>query len=433
MPFAVLLALVLLGCQSASETTGAPTAPPPSSATPADTTRPAVTTGAAALAAEGFAPLRGRRVGLIVNHTALVGGQHLIDLVAATPEVELVALFGPEHGLRGEAGAGEKIEDGRDVQTGAPVYSLYGRVRKPTPQMLRGVDVLVFDIQDIGARFYTYISTMGLAMQAAAEQGIPFVVLDRPNPLGGVYVSGFMLEERQASFVGQYTIPMAHGMTVGELARMIKEERLLPGLDRLHLEVVEVEGWQRSRLWPATGLPWTPPSPNIPDFATALVYPGAALFEAASASEGRGTREPFKVLGAPWADGQALADTLNGRGLPGVRFEAATFTPVSIPGMAPSPKLEGQALQGVRYVLTDTSAFQPVETGIHVLHAFYHQAQRRGAGDFIARPEWLDKLSGTERLGRMLARGDRPEAIIAAWQDEVAAFLRRRAPYLLYP
>ncbi|MFQ5569841.1 MAG: exo-beta-N-acetylmuramidase NamZ domain-containing protein [Rhodothermales bacterium] len=398
-----------------------------------DTTRVGeVKTGAQVLAEDGFRLLDGMRVGLIVNHTARVDTSHLVDVVHAAPNVELVALFGPEHGLRGTADAGEKVADGRDDRTGAPVYSLYGSARKPTPEMLDGVDALVFDIQDIGARFYTFISTMGLSMQAAADAGIPFVVLDRPNPLGGAYVSGFVLEPEHTSFVGQYAVPVVHGMTVGELARMIQGERLLPGLDGLQLHVVSMEGWERAMQWPDTGLPWIKTSPNIPDFETALVYPGACFFEATAASEGRGTETPFSLLGAPWADGAALADTLNARALPGVRFETARFTPRAIASMASHPKLEGEALQGIRYVVTDARAFQSVETGMHVLHAFYHQALAAHQAAFMAREDWLTRLAGTERLGRMLEEGASPEAVIAAWQAEVATFNQRRAAYLLY-
>ena len=418
----LMLVLMLLGCgSSASE--GPRPAAEPTDAVP-------VKTGAQVLAESGFALLDGKRVGLIVNHTARVGEAHLIDLVHDAPNVELRALFGPEHGLRGAIEDGVEITDGRDDRTGVPVYSLYGQTRKPTPAMLGDIEILVFDIQDVGARFYTFISTMGLAMQAAAEVGLPFVVLDRPNPLGGAYTSGFVLEPEHTSFVGQYPIPIAHGLTVGELARMIQGEGLLPGLENLQLDVVEMEGWQRSMLWPETGLPWINTSPNVPGFETALVYPGACFFEATAASEGRGTETPFTLLGAPWADGQALADTLNARGLPGIRFEAATFSPRPIEGMDTNPKLEGQSLQGIRHVVTDGQTFRPVETGIHVLHAFYHQAP--DVNTFLTRQAWLTRLSGTTHLGAMLAQGVPPRAIIAAWQEEVEAFRERRAEYLLY-
>ncbi len=394
--------------------------------------RSPVVTGAEVLARDRFRRLAGKRVGLVANHTAVVGGVHLIDLMQEAPDVDLAALFGPEHGLRGEAGAGERVVNGRDERTGIPVYSLYGRTNKPTLRMLRGLDVLVFDIQDIGARFYTYISTMGLAMQAAAEAGIPFIVLDRPNPLGGRYVSGWVLEPEWASFVGKYPIPIAHGLTVGELARMIKGEKMLAGLERLELQVVPMEGWQRWMLWHETGLPWLAPSPNIPTFATALVYPGSCLFEAASASEGRGTRHPFEWIGMPGADGRLLADTLNGRGLPGVRFEPVSFTPEDIPGMAANPKLEGKRLSGVRYVLTDTSRFMPVETGVHVLDVFARYGPQEAAS-LISRPEWLAALAGTDRLLGYLRRSTPARRIVQSWSGEVDAFRQARRAYLIYP
>ncbi len=422
-PLPVLL-LFAAACQAV------PQAAPARPAAPVQVEADTVQTGAARLAAGGFALLQGKRVGLIVNHTARVGEKHLIDLVHGAPGVTVAALFGPEHGLRGEADAGEKVDDGRDDATGAPVFSLYGASRAPTPDMLRGVDVLVFDIQDVGARFYTYISTLGLSMQAAARAGIPFVVLDRPNPLGGVYASGFVMEPEYESFVGQYPIPVAHGLTVGELARMIKGEGWLDGLENLDLQVVEMTGWTRATPWEATGLPFVPPSPNIPDVETARVYAGTCFFEAFAASEGRGTRQPFRLVGAPWAKGRLLADTLNARGLPGVRFEAAAFTPQRIEGMSSNPKLEDQALEGVRLVVTDAAAFRPVETGVHVAHAFLQQAPDKAA--FFARPDFLAKLAGTTRFQQMLLAGSRPEAIIAAWQGEVEAFETRRAPYLLY-
>ena len=422
----LLLLLALIGCAPAEGQQEPPT-------TSASDVRAAVKTGAQVLAEDGFRRFQGQRVGLVVNHTAMVDSVHLIDAIDAAPDVEVSALFGPEHGLRGEDEAGDTVEDGRDVRTGAPIYSLYGATRKPTPEMLSDLDVLVFDIQDIGARFYTYISTMGLAMQAAAEAGLPFVVLDRPNPLGGRYVAGFVLEPEHHSFVGAYPIPVAHGMTVGELAQMIQGEKMMEGLEDLQLEVVAAEGWTRQTLWPETGLPWIAPSPNIPDVETAFVYAGACFFEATSASEGRGTRQPFKLLGAPWANADALADTLNARGLPGVRFESATFTPESIPGMASDPKLEGEEVHGIRYVVEDLSAFLPVETGIHVLHAFHQAAKEAGVSDFISRPEWLITLGGTTQLLQLLEADASPPEIIAAWQVDVQAFEAQRSSYLLYP
>ncbi|MEM1042120.1 MAG: DUF1343 domain-containing protein [Bacteroidota bacterium] len=390
-----------------------------------------VVTGAQRLVDTEFADLDGLRVGLVTNHTATVdtadgGPRHLVDRLHAADGVTLAALFGPEHGLRGTAEAGASVESGTDPATGVPVFSLYGTSRRPPPESLAGLGALVFDMQDIGARFYTYISTMGYAMQAAAEAGIPFVVLDRPNPLGG-RADGFVLEPEHASFVGLYPVPVQHGLTVGELARMIAGEGWLPGLGELDLRVVEMTGWQRSMRWPETGLPWVPTSPNIPTFETALVYPGVAFFEGTTASEGRGTDAPFLLIGTPSLNAGALADTLSGHGLPGVRFERFYFVPRSIPGVAASPKFEGEKVAGVRLVVTDPAGVRPVALGMHLLQAVYHQ---KPADFFDA--DWLARLAGTRRLQRMLEAGARPEAIVGTWQGEVDAFEEARQPYLLY-
>lgn len=388
-----------------------------------------VRTGADVLAASNFDRLDGKTVGLVVNHTALVGDEHLINLVHAAPNVRVGAIFGPEHGLRGTAEDGEAVSDGKDLLTGAPVYSLYGSTRKPSSAMLAGLDVLIFDIQDVGARFYTFISTMGLSMQAAAEAGIPFIVLDRPNPLSGAYVSGFVLESDQESFVGQYAIPIAHGLTVGELAMMIQGEGLMPSLESLALEVVSMEGWDRSMQWPDTGRPWVATSPNIPRFDNALVYPGTCFFEATSASEGRGTLTPFLQVGSIEVDGARIAEELNNRSLPGVRFEGVAFTPAPLSSMDTAPKLNGQTIRGLGITVTDRQNYQPVEVGIHILHAYYHASP--DADQFLSRPEWLARLSGTSRLLEMLSSMT-PEAIIASWEDDTARFTQRSEHYYLY-
>ena len=388
-----------------------------------------VRTGADVLVASNFDRVDGKTVGLVVNHTALVDDEHLINLIHAAPNVRVGAIFGPEHGLRGTAEDGEAVSDGKDLLTGAPVYSLYGATRKPTITMLEGLDILIFDIQDVGARFYTYISTMGLSMQAAAEAGIPFIVLDRPNPLSGAYVSGFVLESDQESFVGQYAIPIAHGLTVGELAIMIQGEGLMPGLESLALEVVSMEGWDRSMQWPDTGRPWVATSPNIPRFDNALVYPGTCFFEATSASEGRGTLTPFLQVGSIEVDGTQIAEELNKKSLPGVRFEGVEFTPSPLSSMDSAPKLNGQTIRGLGITVTDRKSYQPVEVGIHILHAYYHASPN--ADQFLTRPEWLARLSGTSRLLEMLSSMS-PEAIIASWESDTARFTQRSEHYYLY-
>jgi len=300
-----------------------------------------VIVGAEVLLARQFAPLAGKRVGLIANQTSLANGSHLADLLKAAPGVTLAAILAPEHGFRGAIEAGASVRHAIDEKTGVPVWSLYGRARKPTPAMLRGIDALLFDVQDIGARFYTYISTLGLAMQAAAAAKIPFIVLDRPNPLGGDYVAGFVLEGSLRSFVGQYPIPIVHGLTVGEIARMIKGEAWLEGLQQLDLEVVKMENWQRTMRWPETQLAWVPTSPNIPTFQSALLYPGIGLVGETNVNEGRGTATPFAVFGAPWLAAPRLMAQLERTPLAGVRFEAASYVPVSIPGVAKRPRFVG--------------------------------------------------------------------------------------------
>ncbi len=388
-----------------------------------------VRTGADVLVDSEFDHFAGQTVGLIVNHTTFVGEEHLINLVYDSPKITLGAIFGPEHGLRGTAEDGESVQDGVDQLTGSPVYSLYGKTRRPTPEMLSGIDVLVFDIQDVGVRFYTFISTMGLAMQSASEAGIPFVVLDRPNPLSGSYTSGFVLDPEVQSFVGQFSIPIAYGLTVGELAMMIKGEALLPGLEALELEVIPMQNWTRTMQWPDTGHPWTPTSPNIPKFETALVYPGTCFFEATSGSEGRGTRNPFLQVGTAGVNGSEIAAALNRKSLPGVIFEGVDFTPEPLTSMESAPKLNGELIQGLGIRIIDRTIYQPVEVGIHILHAYYHAVPV--SEEFLTRPEWLAKLSGTTKLAGML-KSMTPEEIIASWQDEVTSFIQRSEHYHLY-
>ncbi|PAP78788.1 hypothetical protein BSZ37_14610 [Rubrivirga marina] len=419
----------LAACADAPEASHSPSPVPRSS------DGPAVVTGAQRLVNERFRPLDGMRVGLVTNHTARVdtadgGPGHLIDRLHEAPNVIVGALFGPEHGIRGDAEAGAGVSGGRDATTGAPVHSLYGASKKPTQAQLRGLDALVFDMQDVGARFYTYISTMGYAMQAAAEAGIPFVVLDRPNPIGD-RVEGFGMEPRHESFVGLYPVPVTHGLTVGELARMITGEGWLDGLEGLDLRVVEMEAYRRGMPWEDTGLPWIPPSPNVPDVETARVYPGTAFFEGTTASEGRGTRVPFTHVGAPWVDADALAQSLTEAGLPGVRFEPATFTPVDLPGQGTNPKWEGRAISGVRLTVTDPAAFRPVATGVWVVAGVYAQAEGNDRRDYV-KADWLAKLAGTDRLRRMLTDGTSPDSIAAAWEAEAEAFAERAEPYRLY-
>ena len=347
------------------------------------------------------------------------------------------AIFVPEHGWEGRVPveAGERVDTPRiDKVSGARVYSLYGDTRKPTPMMLQDIDLLVFDIQDIGARFYTYISTMGLAMQAAAAARIPFLVLDRPNPLGGEYVSGYMMEDSQKSFVGQYGIPIVHGMTVGELAQLIAKERLLPGLEELELTVIPMEGWKRWMKWvDVMGRLWIKTSPNIRSFDAALLYPGIAFFEATSVNEGRGTDYPFRLLGAEWLDQPRLLAALNAKKLPGVAFGAVEYMPEPKSKLAVTDtQLSDKVLKGIRIDVVDYKSLMPLETGITVLQVFRDHGPIKGQPEIIDNVSWLNKLAGTKRLYEELSKGVDAKDIIASWKDEVEKFKAVRAKYLLY-
>jgi uncharacterized protein YbbC (DUF1343 family) len=390
-----------------------------------------VLTGADVLVRDDFEEIRGMRVGLIANHTATVGGEHLADLIHRSPAVELGALFGPEHGLRGENAAGDRIDDGVDDATGAPVYSLYGETRRPTDGMLEGIDALVFDIQDVGARFYTYISTMGLAMQSAAEHSIPFYVLDRPNPLGGEVMEGFVLDTSLVSFVGRYPIPQRHGLTVGEIAAMIRGEKWLPSVDSVRLRVIGMEGWSRSMLWPDTGRDWVPPSPNLPTFESALVYPGSALLEATSASEGRGTPVPFLTVGAPWMQARSVIAGLPEASTAGLALTPGLVTPVDIPGKAINPKFEGVPIEMIRIEVVRPGDVRAVEFGVDLVRTIYDLAPDSVRGDFF-NGRWLRLLSGTDRLQAMIESGRSAASIRSEWEPGLRAFEALRRPYLLY-
>ena len=366
--------------------------------------------------------LGGSKVGLITNPTGVTGDLvSTFDAFNGHPGVNLEAVFGPEHGARGDIQDALPVESRVDAATGLPVHSLYGDVRKPTPEMLEEVDTLVFDIQDVGARFYTYASTLTHALEAAAENGVSLAVLDRPNPVNGVDVEGNILEPGFASFVGLHPIPIRHGLTIGELARLANE-----GIGA-ELQVVTMEGWERGMWFDETGLPWVQPSPNLPTPDTATVYPGTCLFEGVNVSEGRGTTRPFEYIGAPWIDGARWAKTLNGLGLGGVRFRTCRFTPTF-------DKYHGEACGGVQVHVTDRDAYRPVETGLHMLSTalglWPDEFQWLPPGDDGRRH--FDLLAGTDKIRADLGRGEAVEEIVDGWRDGLEAYEERSEEFLLY-
>jgi uncharacterized protein YbbC (DUF1343 family) len=363
--------------------------------------------------------LRGKRIGLITNQSA-TGRSTIsdIDLIASNKDVKLVALLAPEHGIRGNAAAGEAIADEVDAKTGVPVYSLYASEdRGPTAKMLRDVDVLVYDLPEVGGRTWTYVSTMALAMQAAARKKIPFVVLDRPNPLGGVIVEGALLDPAFTSFVGMYPIPARHGMTVGELATLFNRKYGI-GADLL---VVKTANWRRQQLFEETGLPWVNPSPNLRSPAALRSYPGTVYFEGTNLTEGRGTDRPFEQIGAPWLNAPAVAAAMNGKQLPGIRFEAITMAVE-----ASAAKFKGQTIPGIRFQITDANAYRSVRTALMLIA----EIKRQHPGEFAWGPT-IERLTGSGKV-RSAIDADRLPALLEEWDREAAAFAESRQPYLLY-
>jgi uncharacterized protein YbbC (DUF1343 family) len=375
-----------------------------------------VETGIDVLLRKNFALLEGRRVGLITNHTGVDrSGISTARRLYETPKVALVALFSPEHGLHGKLDIA-KIADSEDSETGLSVFSLYGETRKPTPAMLKGIDTLVFDIQDIGTRFYTYISTMGLAMEAAAENGVRFVVLDRPNPINGVDVAGPVADAGSLSFTAWHRLPVRHGMTAGELALMFRAERQLD----LELEVIELENWLRSGYFERTGLRWVNPSPNMRSLTQALLYPGIGLLETTNLSVGRGTDTPFEVIGSPWLDGQAFAAALNRKQLPGVAFVPIEFTPGS-------SKFAGERCSGVNIIITNRPAFDPLQTGLEIARTLRLMYADRWDVEAYAR------LLVNELALKGVRSAEELSVIEAGYRKGLDAFMKRREMYLIYP
>ncbi|HEY7330474.1 MAG TPA: exo-beta-N-acetylmuramidase NamZ domain-containing protein [Gemmataceae bacterium] len=363
---------------------------------------------------DGFGKLKGRRIGLVTNHTGVDGDGHsTIDLLHQADGVQLVALFSPEHGIRGEVE--RLIDDSKDNKTGLPIYSLYGGRRRPTKEQLQGIDTLVYDIQDIGCRFYTYETTLGYILETAAEHKLKVVVLDRPNPIGGVVIEGPMLDSKLQSFVGYHPLPLRHGLTIGELARLFNRERKT----NADLEIIPIEGWNRSDLFDKTNLLWINPSPNMRTLAAALLYPGVGLLETTNVSVGRGTDRPFEIFGAPWIDARRLAAALASARLPGVRFVPTRFTPSR-------STHAGKECGGVQIYIDDWRQFQSLPVGItiayHLRKMYPEEWQIKGYGNLLAHPPTLEALR----------RGDAPDQIMKLWQPELEHFRQTRKEFLLY-
>ena len=370
---------------------------------------------------------RGLRLGLIANPTAVTASlDHAAVLMSTSTALRLVALYGPEHGVWADAQDLVEVGDTRDPRTGLPVYSLYGPTRVPTAAMLEGVDALVFDVQDVGSRYYTFIYTMLHALEACTHYRKRLIVLDRPNPLGGVALDGNVLDPAFASFVGLHPLPVRHGLTVGELALLFREEREL----RAETEVVLMKGWRREMAFEDTGLPWVLPSPNMPTVDTAWVYPGGCLIEGTNLSEGRGTTRPFEIVGAPWLDPWQLAQDIESEGLPGARARPLFFTPTF-------QKHAGQLCGGIQVHVTDRGRFPAYLYYLLLIHHARRQAPERFAWrqppyEYEREKLPIDILCGTDHVRKAIESGGSPRGLAPEWNRERQAFRRRRARYLLY-
>jgi uncharacterized protein YbbC (DUF1343 family) len=377
------------------------------------------------LANQKFNILQNKRVGLITNHTGRsAGGASTIDILFRAPGVHLTVLFSPEHGIRGDAD--DKVSFAVDAKTGLPIHSLYGTSCRPTPEMLRNIDVLVFDIQDIGTRFYTYIGTLSLAMRAAKVAGIPFVVLDRPNPIGGEKIQGAIpataLPERKngcGAITSIHPIPTRHGMTVGELAQLFNTEY---GIN-CQLTVIPMQGWHRSMYQDQTGLAWINPSPNMKSLTAALLYPGPGTLETTSLSVGRGTDRAFMAYGAPWVDAAAVIKNLSKRKIPGIKFEACSFVPT-----APGFSYRGRTCNGVCVTEQDREQFDPILAGLHLVQAFYETHPR----SFKAYEGFSTEVGDREAWSLLTKGKQSPEAVLGRWRADLVRFMIVRERYLLY-
>lgn len=371
--------------------------------------------------------IKNKKIGIVTNHTAILkNGVHLVDTLNSFRDIKIIALFAPEHGIRGDYSAGESVDNSVDSKTGIHVYSLYGKDKKPTKEMLKDIQVLIFDIQDIGARFYTYISTLFYSIQAAAENNIPIIILDRPNPINGNYVDGPIRKQDLVSFVGIAPIPIAHGMTVGELAMFFVGEKLIA--DSVEIRIIKMKNWNRNLFFSSFCDQWIHPSPNIPSLETAIVYPGTCLIEGTNISEGRGTNAPFLTIGAPFINSTKLIEELLDKKSDGVLLEPISFTPKEIKGRALNPKYKNESCNGITIKITDSFKFESVKFGIKLISTLY----RLYHNDFKFKDDSFDRLSGDKLIRQKIIDGISSQAIIQSYQSELNVFKEIRKKYLLY-
>jgi uncharacterized protein YbbC (DUF1343 family) len=405
---------LLLGCSPSAESAKSDS---PATAAPTTTAAAGVVPGVEVLLTDSLHLIRGKRVGLITNHSGKNrAGTSTIDLLFKAPDVKLTALFGPEHGLRGVAKAGEEIASTVDSATGVPIYSLYGKTQVPTPDMLQNVDVLIYDIQDVGARVYTFEWTMALSADAAKK---PFIVLDRPNPIRGDIVEGGVLDPKFKSFVGQYPVALRYGFTPGELMRYLVGTKQV----NAQLTVVPMKNYKRSMWWEDTGVPWVNPSPNLRDMDATLLYTGTVFFEGTNATEGRGTDKPFRLIGAKWmTDVGDIVRELNGKNLAGVKFDSTTR---AIEG---GYKFGGDTIPMIELTVTDRNAVKPIEVGAHLLRAIY----KRHAKEWQWRASHMDRLAGSDRLRLAVEKEGGIEALLPTLAQEAATFKEQSSRYWIY-
>ena len=386
-----------------------------------------IITGADLLISENLNLLSGRKVGVVCNHSSLLSnGTHLVDALLNQKDFEVTAIFTPEHGFKGIEEDGKVIDYKNNLYKNIPIISLYGKDKKPSKENLNNVDILIFDIQDVGARFYTYISTMYNVLEAAGEVNIPVIILDRPNPIGGNYVDGPVLDNKFKSFVGVAQIPIAYGMTVGELANYFIGEKLISSWKNISLKVIRCKNWKRE-------IPndfyskWNPPSPNITSLQTALVYPGTCLLQGTNISDGRGTRFPILQIGAPFFNADDIIAKLNLLKIEGAEFQSVVFIPEEIVGMAKNPKFENESCYGIKIKITDPIKFEAVKFGVKLLYVVINLY-----GDKIKFNESFNKLAGSDILQKQLQNKMAPDKIIASWQKDLVKFEKKRNKYLLY-